>query len=293
MAALSDEQKTALATLSSLNYIKARKSFLSIDADVKRAIMRFQRHAARCYRMPQDTADVFHGRVTGLLDADTVAEIKKWEQNGWKLPLGRFPLVRLSEDPAARLRSDAAAAWSALVAKAAAAGGTLAGPYGDTTRAFDFKAGTGASRHSFHYAGRAVDISQPLAGGRNQRYYVAQDPQGADMYWRIWCKVDANKGTAVKAKEHTYYDFYAGKEVAMPAASYIDLTELIEAGGNFERIKAQTGWKENSKKLEWWHFQYCIDKQATIQDELELIGISEAQLLRAGWLIKDLDHAPG
>lgn len=79
----------------------------------------------------------------------------------------------------------------------------------------------------------------------------------------------------------------------MPAANYIDLTGLIEDGGNFERIRAQDGWTENSKKLEWWHFQYCIDKQATIQDELELIGISEAQLFRAGWLIKDLDHAPG
>lgn len=203
MAGLSDEQKTALASLSAFNYVKPRKSFVQIDADVKRAVIRFQRHAARSYRLPQDTADVFHGIVTGLLDADTMAEIKKWELNGWKLPLGRFPPVRLNEDPKARLRSDAAAAWSAIVTKVAAAGGTLQGPYGDTTRAYDFKAGSGASRHSFHYAGRAVDISQPLAGGRNQRYYVAKDPQGANMYWRIWCKVDANKGVAVKPRKRT------------------------------------------------------------------------------------------
>lgn len=293
MAGLSDEQKTALVSLSALDYLKPRKNFVGIDAEVKRAITRFQRHAARAYRLPQDTADVFHGMVSGLLDADTLAEIKKWELNGWKLPLGRFPLVRLSEDSNARLRSDAAAAWSALVTKVAAAGGTLQGPYGDTTRAYDFKAGSGASRHSFHYAGRAVDISQPLAGGRGQRYYVAKDPKGADMYWRIWCKVDATKGIAVKAKEKNYYDFFSRKEMPMPAGNYIDLTNLIEDGGNFERIKAQHGWEENSKKQEWWHFQYCIDKQATIQDELELIGISEAQLLRAGWQIKDLDHAPG
>lgn len=291
MADLPAEQKSALTALIDFGYISKGKKLDTIDPEIKRAITRFQRHAARPYRLPQDTADVFFGTASGTLDAPTLAEIEKWKKNKWTLPLGRFPLVRLAQG--GKLRSDAAAAWSAIVAKATAAGGTLEGPYGDTTRSYDFKAGPGASRYSFHYAGRAVDISQVLAGGRNQRYYVEKELQGAHVFWRIWCKTDAGKGAAVKAKEKTYYDFYSKKELAMPAGNYVDLTQLIMADGKFERIRAQSGWESNGKKLEWWHFQYCVDKQATIQDEIELMGVSEAQLKQAGWTFQDMDHAPG
>jgi hypothetical protein len=294
MAELSAEHKSALSALIDFGYLAKNKKIdklEKLDAEITRAITRFQRHAVRPYRLPQDTPNMFHGKASGILDAATLEEIARWQQQGWKLPLGRFALVRLAQG--GKLRSDAATAWTAIVAKVTGAGGTLEGPYGDTTRSFDFKAGAGASRHSFHYAGRAVDIQQALAGGRGQRYYVAKDPQEGRMYWRIWCKVDASKGTAVKAKEKNYYEFYSRKELPMPAGSYIDLTKLIEEGGEFERIRAQDGWEGSAKKQEWWHFQYCVDKQATIQDELELIGVSEAQLKQAGWLERDLDHAPG
>lgn len=291
MADLTPDHKSALSALLEFGYIPKGKSVAVIDAEITRAITRFQRHAARPYRLPQDTADLFLDRASGTLDAPTLAEIEKWKRNKWVLPLGRFPLVRL--DQGGKLRSDAATAWSAIVAKVTAAGGTLEGPYGDTTRAHDFKAGAGASRHSFHYAGRAVDINQALAGGRGQRYYVEKELTGSDVFWSIWCKTEANKGTAIKAKEKNYYDLYAKKELAMPAGNYINLTKMIQEDGKFERIRAQSGWEGSSKKLEWWHFQYCVDKQATIQDEMELIGISEEQLKRAGWTVMDMDHAPG
>jgi hypothetical protein len=293
MADLTTEQQAALKQLVDFGYLpKDKKIGKSLDTETIRATKRFQRHAARSYRLPQDTPDKFQSQCDGTLNSATVAEIDKWVKRKWKLPLGRFKLVNLPQG--GKLRSDAAAAWDAIVNKVNAAGGTLEGPYGDTTRSYDFKAGAGASRHSFHYAGRAVDIQQALAGGRNQRYYVAKDANGADMFWRIWCKtIDATKGTAVKAKEKTYYDLYSRKELSMPAGNYVDLTQLIESDGTFERIHAQQGWEVSSKKLEWWHFQYTVDKQATIQDELELIGVSEAQLKQAGWLDKDLDHAPG
>jgi hypothetical protein len=291
MADLSAAHKSALSALIDFGYLAKDKKIDKIDLDITRAITRFQRHAARPYRLPQDTPNTYAGPANGMLDASTITEIEKWKQQGWKLPLGRFPLVKL--DQGGKLRSDAAAAWAAIVTKVNEAGGTLEGPYGDTTRVYSFKAGAGASRHSFHYAGRAVDISQHLAGGRNQRYYVAKDLQGTRMFWRIWCKTDAGQGTPVKAKEKDYYDFFSRKELPMPAGHYVDLTALIEADGKFERIRAQDGWESNSKKLEWWHFQYAVQKQATIQDEMELIGISEAQLKQAGWTLKDLDHAPG
>lgn len=291
MAELLAEHKSALAALIDFGYLPKNKKTDAIDADITRAITRFQRHAARPYRLPQDTPNIFHGNASGTLDVGTLKEIALWKQQGWKLPLGRFPLVKLPQG--GRLRSDAAAAWGIIVAEVAGAGGTLEGPYGDTTRAYDFKAGAGASRHSFHYAGRAIDIQQALAGGRNQRYYVCKDLIGGHTYWRIWCKVDAGKGSPVKAKEKDFYEFFSRKEVPMPAGNYIDLTALIEKGGQFERIRAQVGWESSAKKQEWWHFQYGVDKQATIQDEMELIGISEAQLRLAGWLERDLDHAPG
>ena len=293
MADLTAEQQAGLKSLIALGYLpKDKKVDKKLDVEMTRAITRFQRHAARPYRLPQDTPDMFKGTINGMLDAGTLIEITKWVDKKWKLPLGRFSLKTIAQG--GKLRSDAATAWEAIVTKVDAAGGTLEGPYGDTTRNFSVKAGTGASRHSFHYAGRAVDIQQALAGGRGQRYYIFKDLQGEDMYWRIWCKTtDASKGTAVKAKEKKCFDLYSQKEVDLPAGNYIDLTALIEAEGTFERIHAQKGWESSSKKQEWWHFQYKLDKQPTILDELELIGISEAQLKQAGWLITDMDHAPG
>jgi hypothetical protein len=50
-------------------------------AKVTRAITRFQRHAARGYRVPQPDAgggDLFGGKATGICDAATAAELKKW-----------------------------------------------------------------------------------------------------------------------------------------------------------------------------------------------------------------------
>jgi hypothetical protein len=44
-----------------------------------------------------------------------------------------------------------------IVQRVAAAGGTLDGPYGDTTRPLHPNMKAGASHYSFHYSGRAVD----------------------------------------------------------------------------------------------------------------------------------------
>ncbi|WP_293373473.1 hypothetical protein [Nevskia sp.] len=292
VVSLTEREITGLASLVSLGYLDAKSNRSSIDATVTRAVKRFQRHATRPYRLPENTPDIFHGRDSGVLDSATLIEIEKWIQRGWTLPLGVFALVSIPQG--GKLRSDAASAWAAIVAKVTSAGGTLEGPYGDTTRGIDFKAGTGASRYSFHYAGRAIDLNQALAGGRKQRYFVAKELNDGALYWRIYCKVEGEvNGVVYKAKTMKYYDFYSKKELDLPGGRYIDLTMLIEADGKFERIRAQVGWESNSKKAEWWHFQYTVDCQATIQDDLELIGYSQMELLRSGWTIKELDHAPG
>ena len=58
--------------------------------------------------------------------------------------------------------------------------------------------------------------------------------------------------------------------------------------------RAQANWNSAYNKREWWHFQYMIDLQPTFLDEMELIGVSEADLRAAGWSTDaDLDHTPG
>jgi peptidoglycan hydrolase-like protein with peptidoglycan-binding domain len=119
-----------------------------------RAVLRFQRHAARAYRMPQPDAgggDLYTGAATGTCDHATALAVRKWIDKRWKLPLNRFQLTAIG--PGGKLRSDAAAAWDAIVQLASSKGGTLEGPYGDTARAVRPTSKVGASLYSFHYCG--------------------------------------------------------------------------------------------------------------------------------------------
>ena len=64
----------------------------------------------------------------------------------------------------------------------------------------------------------------------------------------------------------------------IPEGDYVDLTELNESTGSFERIHAQAGWHGMYNKSEWWHSQFKKDKQPTFLDEMESIGYTEARL---------------
>lgn len=267
-----------------------------------RAVKRFQRHARRIWRMsavtgkPADVAagDVFKGVASGTPDAATLAEIRKWLDNGWKLPLGRFAIVKTGD---ARLREDVADAWTALVNKIKSLGGTIAGPYGDTKRSPGKSGKDGASSYSFHIVGRAIDLQQKLAGPPGQRYHVAKDlSSDARNFWRIYCKTDNQDGTQGKKYEKDAVDcwsFFAGKTYKLPAGHYLDLTAEIQKDGLFERIAAHAGWETHYNRAEWWHFQWVADKQETFQDECELVGIGESDLKAAGYSRDDMDHKPG
>lgn len=284
-----------LQKLVTLGYL--RQTSGKMDAIATRAVQRFQRHAARAYRMPapdESAAGLYTGRVTGTIDAPTAAQVDRWIARGWRLPLNRFPLKELSQG--GKLRVDAAAAWETIVALVSGAGGTLEGPYGDTTRPVRPNSKVGASRFSFHYSGRAVDINQGLGGGRSQRYFIAKDVVGADTFWRIYCKTenqDGTQGTQYAKGGLRCYSFSNWSEYDIPAGYYIDMTYLIQSTNRFERIKAQNNWSGTYNKTEWWHFQYSVEKQATFSDEMELVGVTEAQLQTAGWGTNDLDHRPG
>lgn len=332
------------------------------EGSTQRAVLRFQRHAARPYRLPGPDAQkpdtrgpdalpspeyskyyrapaardattvvlpvripvlavespelknpspelltllngssdiVFSGPANGVCDHATAQEIRKWISRGHKVPVGRFPLraLRVNGVAVGKLRQDAAEAWEEIVRRVELAGGTLAGPYGDTTRVLQKTTKSGTSRYSFHYCGRAVDINQGLAGGKGQRYYIRKEVSGQNTFWRLYCtteKQDGSQGTKFTKGAFKWYSFWSSKEVDIPTGYYVDLTALIESTGTFERIKAQAGWENVYNKAEWWHFQYKADKQATFSDEMELIGYTEKQLRDAGWSTDSmLDHAPG
>jgi hypothetical protein len=267
----------------------------------KRAVLRFQRHAKRLYRMLKGgTADdvksaTYNGATNGICDQNTAKEIHLWISKNWVIPIGRFSLTPIS---GGKLRSDAAAVWHSLRVQIKAKGGTIDGPYGDTTRSIGFRKRTGGnSLYSMHYTGRALDLSQVLAGGKNQRYYAVKEIISGKVYFRIYCKTDKQDGTQgkkiTKNMKLKQYSFYTKSEIAMPEAYYLDITTILEQN-NFSRIKAHSNWKTNSKGTEWWHYYYDKDIQPTFQDEMELIGYTEETLRKHGWnTAAKLDHTPG
>jgi hypothetical protein len=295
--------KTLQSDLVTLGYMKSTSPDGYYGGGSKRSLLRFQRHAGRVYRLigaskaadDVKAADVFSHAQDGICDQDTAKEVRKWIDKGWVNPVGRFKKTNLSTSGA--MREDAATAWETILTAVNAAGATLEGPYDSAPRSLVKSSKDGASNFSFHYAGRAVDINQELGGGKKQRYWIAKDASGSDLYWRLWCrtdKQDGTQGTQKKKGDVKCWDFSGGKEYDIKPGYYVDLTDLITSGGTFERIKAHSNWATNYNGTEWWHFQYVPDKQATFEDELELFGYTEQQIKDAGWSTDaELDHAPG
>lgn len=267
-----------------------------------RALVRFQRHAGRVYRMVASTklvadvvpAQVAKGLVSGTADEATRAEIKKRLANGWGLPLGRFAFKKVGDFT---LREDVADAWVAMAARIKALGGTVDGPYGDSKRGLGKATKVGASSFSFHIVGRAIDLNQAFANPSGRRYWIARDTDSsARDYWRIYCKTinqDGTQGTLHEKGAVKCQSFRPNSTFDIPKGYYIDLTAELEVGGLFERIPAHGGWDTNYNKTEWWHFQYVPGKQETFQDECELVGIGEADLKKAGYSVADMDRRPG
>jgi len=327
--------QTDLITLGYLPKPKDPKQSVATGVFVpatRRAVLRFQRHARRVYRITRpakpssvqeneidDVAqgETFKGEMTGVCDHATALEIKKWLDRTWVNPVGRFRLRLLKVKgvlPRHTMRQDAADVWEKIVADVASAGGVLTATrngYGDTVRwpAKSVAANkVGASSFSFHFSGRAVDIDQGFAGG-SKRYFLLHEPAGDRTYWRILCKTDLQDGS-----QGVRYETGSVKHIKdvinlsaaeIPAGYYLDMTAAIEQSGKFKRIPAQPGFDDKTKKTprnledrynktEWWHFQYTESVQATFQDEMELVGFTEADLRSKGWARdEELDHPPG
>ncbi len=141
----------------------ATLGYLETGAPVARALTRFQRHALRTYRKTAageflEETPVYSGPEDGVAHPATLDEIARWLARGFRLPLGYFKLARIGAW--GELREDMAEAWLALMARIQGLGGTIEGPYGDTKRPLMTTISVGASKYSFHIAGRAVDLNQ-------------------------------------------------------------------------------------------------------------------------------------
>lgn len=319
-----DLQKDLIA----LGYLESGSDDGYFGRGCARAVTRFQRHAGRVYRIGQDkkpcdvsASEVFSGKADGVCNQATATEVRKWIDKKWILPCGRFQIkekvwgTRYDEGGKLitgkiKLREDIFDAWDKVITHVHSLGGTLEGPYGDSHRVLQKMAKVGTSGYSFHYSARAVDINQDFTKtssygpkGKDdkikvqRRYFIQKEDVGDKVFWRILCwaeKQDGTQGFLIDSKTKSHWGFLEGKDSYVPKGYYIDLTAEIESTGDFERIKAITGWEGNSNKAEWWHFQYAKDKQATFSDELELIGFTEKKIRESGWETDAaLDHCPG
>jgi hypothetical protein len=295
----------------------------------KRAIMRFQGHAKRLYRISKgkkisaiDIADIFQGTENGICDHITALEIKKWIDNNWVVQIGKFSIITPSFDKKYMvtlrrgMRSDVADAWEIILKKVHDAGGTLGGEYGETSRPLTVAGTSGSSRLSMHYTGRAIDICQSWTQkyqGYSRRYYLIRDSNLSEPrpFWRIYCRTENQDGSqgilfgsinstdklgkpiTIKGREQLkHYDFSTKTEIKIPIGYYVDLTSLIELGSDFRRLRSHPGWENSYNNWEWWHFGYQRDLENTFLDECELIGISEADLWAASdWNIHKNDIA--
>lgn len=294
-----------------LGYLPGSHDTGIMDGDTERALLRFKRHARRSYRvsaltgLPDDVPphSCFTGECDLGLGEETVMEIMQWLGRSWKLPLGRFRLASLGAgDPRApralrwsMLREDVAVEWRRVMRLVSEQGGTVEGPYGDTWRPLGFHHKDGTSPRSFHITGRAIDLNQQLAHGRNQRYFIIADQREGREYWRIFCRTarqDGSQGRRIREGAYSCWQFLAVSSAPIPGGYYVDLTEILESHG-FERIPARPGWESNYLRTEWWHYHYAAAKQETFLDECELVGISEKDLLRAGYSREEMDRRPG
>ena len=188
-------------------------------------------------------------------EIDTATEIRKWIDKGWKLPLGRIKQASIITDEELadgltnpsryKLREDAAEAWKKIVAAVRATGARIGFypddhdnpayhyatvikegvrsedetkiPYTDAPRRLSEHGsdGSGASKKSFHFTSRAVDLAQYRTNGSKGDYFLVEDPpvdldahnkpvrdkQGKkqsngttikETFWTIWCRVAKN-----------------------------------------------------------------------------------------------------
>lgn len=161
--------------------------------------------------------------------------------------------------------------------------------FGDTTR--NLGQGTkkiGADNFSWHKSGRAVDFDQGL------KWVIAKDPNGKDMYFRLYLQANEVGAASAYAKTFTaeekgnlHYNAMGNNVTKKPV---VDVTAILEKNG-FSRIPAHKGWEKSYNKREWWH--YVKDDGLTWYQALRQIYTEEQITVAMKKLVVDRHNSGG
>jgi hypothetical protein len=179
-----------------------------------------------------------------------------------------------------QLRSDVAGAYSDLYTAVHALGGILTTAGGK--RSLSVIPNQNQSKTSFHYIGRAFDMSLPTGMQDPEKDpYVILDV--GDRLWDVYCKSTLSSD-ALMEKCRTYnitggYTIIDGtynqnKKILTKQVSgnMFSFTELAKTFG-FERIAARKSFFNGNNYVgaEWWHFQWetgLVPQTTTFGNEL-------------------------
>lgn len=137
---------------------------------------------------------------------------------------------------------------------------------GDSFRAIGVEPPPGQSPRSWHKAARAFDLNQGLYEREDQLVELVREDIGFRTYWRVYLRVAHHDGSLgeplsqapwdLKARRTGGLSARAGGELAqeVPLGYYVDFTRLAADYG-WERVPANSGWRQDWPDVNWWQFQ--------------------------------------
>lgn len=164
------------------------------------------------------------------------------------------------------LLEDVVLAYKPVYEAVKSAGGII--PSSGGKRELSASVGSGRSKTSFHYTGRALDvmIHSAMFDPRTDPLVVSRDSDNTNPYWRVYVK--APGGTRMTIKAMVWKHNNPGDKTV--SGNFLDLTTLFSEAG-FDRIRARNNWRRNYINIEWWHFQFTrglVVGESTFGDEL-------------------------
>lgn len=116
------------------------------------------------------------------------------------------------------------------------------------------------SKTSFHYTGRAIDlsVSQGMSSKTTYFYVTLDNTTGRDNahYYRLYCLANKSNEPSQYVSNRTIVpvEGRAMRKKSPVTANFLDVTAVMNAYG-FTGIGPRSCYKTDSMCLEWWHFQ--------------------------------------
>jgi TolB protein len=119
---------------------------------------------------------------------------------------------------------------------------------------------------SWNKAGRAFDLSYQDVTTFQPRVEVVREEIGAETYWRIYLRAEAQDGSqgeplrrlpwdfrARYGEDPRFYDQGGRYKDEIPAGYYVDFTDLAADYG-WERVPAGDNWRTFFPGIRFWHY---------------------------------------